>query len=117
MPTKIHAQSVKTKHSRKAPSSNSHATGRTKQVARGTVQAPLQPATSFSTSKHHRILALLVQSNGASIPELAEATGWQQHSLRGFLSGTVKKKLGMNLTSSKGEGEDRRYRVEAGAGN
>ena len=41
-----------------------------------------------------------------------QATGWQQHSVRGFLAGTVKKKLGFTLSSSKPEGEAHRYRIE-----
>ena len=52
-------------------------------------------------TKHDRVLELLSQRNGATIPELMEATGWQQHSVRGFLAGTVKKKLGFTLMSSK----------------
>ena len=39
------------------------------------------------------------------------ATDWQQHSIRGFLAGTVKRKLGLELRSSKPDGEDRRYRI------
>jgi len=63
-------------------------------------------------TKHDRVLTLLSQRNGATIPEMMEATGWQQHSVRGFLAGTVKKKLGFTLTSAKSEGELRRYRIE-----
>ena len=47
---------------------------------------------------------------------MMEATGWQQHSVRGFLAGTVKKKLGFMLTSSKSEAELRRYRIETKRG-
>lgn len=43
--------------------------------------------------------------------ELMEATGWQRHSVRGFLSGTVKKKMRLALTSFKDEGDVRHYRV------
>lgn len=62
-------------------------------------------------TKHDRILSLLNQRNGATIPDMMQATEWQQHSVRGFLAGTVKKKLGLNLTSSKSDGELRRYRI------
>jgi len=47
---------------------------------------------------------------------MMEASGWQQHSVRGFLAGTVKKKLGFPLTSSKSEGELRRYRIDTKRG-
>ncbi|MDX2309617.1 MAG: DUF3489 domain-containing protein [Hyphomicrobium sp.] len=64
-------------------------------------------------TKHDRILTLLSRRDGTTILEMMEASGWQQHSVRGFLAGTVKKKLGFPLTSSKAEGELRRYRIEA----
>ena len=67
-------------------------------------------------TKHDRVLELLSQRNGTTIPEMMEATGWQQHSVRGFLAGTVKKKLGFLLSSSKNEGELRRYRIETKRG-
>jgi hypothetical protein len=67
-------------------------------------------------TKHDRVLELLSQRNGASIPEMMEATGWQQHSVRGFLAGTVKKKLGFTLTSSKIEGDLRRYKIDTKRG-
>jgi hypothetical protein len=50
-------------------------------------------------TKQERVLTLLSQSEGASIEEMMQATDWQQHSVRGFLAGTVKRKLGFLLTS------------------
>jgi hypothetical protein len=64
-------------------------------------------------TKHDRILTLLSRREGATIPEMMEASGWQQHSVRGFLAGTVKKKLGFTLTSTKCNGARRRYRIES----
>ena len=62
-------------------------------------------------TKRDRILTLLSRRDGATIPEIMEICDWQQHSVRGFLVGTVKKKLGLALTSSKVEGDERRYRI------
>ena len=62
-------------------------------------------------SKKELILALLQRKNGACLEEMIAATGWQAHSVRGFLSGTVKNRLGLKLTSQKLDGADRRYRV------
>jgi hypothetical protein len=66
-----------------------------------------------SATKQETVLTLLSRADGVSIPEMMLATQWQQHSVRGFLAGTVKKKLGFQLTSIKAAGDDRRYRIEA----
>jgi hypothetical protein len=63
-------------------------------------------------SKAATILELLKRSNGATLAELMKATGWQPHSVRGFLSGTIGKKLGLTVVSTKGE-EGRAYSVKA----
>ncbi len=62
-------------------------------------------------TKQERMLTLLSQAGGASIEEMMQATDWQQHSVRGFLAGMVKKKLGFSLTSSKLDDGVRRYRI------
>lgn len=67
-------------------------------------------------TKHDRVLTLLSRRDGATILDLMEETGWQQHSVRGFLAGTVKKKLGLELTSFKVEGELRRYSIKTKLG-
>lgn len=67
-------------------------------------------------TKHDRILTLLRRRDGATITEMMEISGWQQHSVRGFLAGTIKKKLGLALTSSKTAGELRRYRIDTKRG-
>ena len=62
-------------------------------------------------SKHDQILALLRRKRGASLAEMQSATDWQAHSVRGFLSGTVKKRLGLKLQSSKSKDGERRYAI------
>ena len=67
-------------------------------------------------TKQELVLTLLSQPDGASIEEMMQATDWQQHSVRGFLAGTVKRKLGFPLTSSKPNDGARRYRIETRRG-
>jgi hypothetical protein len=63
-------------------------------------------------SKTATILEMLKRPGGATAKELLKATGWQPHSLRGFLSGTVGKKMGLTVTSTKGEDGERSYSVK-----
>jgi len=62
-------------------------------------------------SKTATILEMLKRPGGASAQELLKATNWQPHSLRGFLSGTVSKKMGLTVASTKAEHGERRYSV------
>ncbi len=64
-------------------------------------------------TKKQIALSLLERSKGASIVEIQGALGWQAHSVRGFLAGTVRKMPGVILVSEKAEDGPRRYRVEA----
>ncbi len=64
-------------------------------------------------TKKQIALSLLQRSKGASIAEMQGAMGWQAHSVRGFLAGTVRKMPGVILLSEKSESGPRRYRIEA----
>jgi hypothetical protein len=64
-------------------------------------------------SKTAKILDLLKRSGGVTAEELMKVTGWQPHSVRGFLSGTIGKKMGLTVTSFKGEDGVRSYSVKA----
>jgi len=61
-------------------------------------------------SKLAEMIALLRRREGATIDQMAKATGWQTHSVRGAMSGALKKKLGLIVTSSKADGV-RTYRI------
>jgi hypothetical protein len=74
--------------------------------------APSKPAAR-STTKHDRIIAMLRTPAGATLASLVTATEWQQHSVRGFLAGVVRKKLGLNLVSEIGD-KGRVYRIKDG---
>jgi Protein of unknown function (DUF3489) len=64
-------------------------------------------------TKQEAVLALLRQPSGATIDAMLKATGWQQHSVRGFLTGVVKKRLRLKLGSAKVDGV-RVYRIASG---
>jgi hypothetical protein len=72
-----------------------------------------QPKLARNGSKTARILDLLQRPGGATSKDLMKATGWLPHSVRGFLSGTARKKMGLTVTSTKGEDGERTYSVEA----
>jgi hypothetical protein len=96
--------------------------GRKKSANSGTVKsapklakpAKATPAPKTKApSKGHTLIAMLSRPEGATIAAMMEASRWQQHSVRGFLAGTVKKKLGRELVSQKEE-SGRVYRIVAG---
>jgi hypothetical protein len=65
-------------------------------------------------SKKARILTLLKQPKGASLLEIMHATGWQAHSVRGFISGNLVKKMGLKVNSTRRSGGERSYQLMRG---
>ena len=62
-------------------------------------------------SKQATVIGMLKRPEGATIAQIMESTGWQAHTVRGTFAGALKKKLGLDITSSKGTGADRVYRI------
>jgi hypothetical protein len=69
-----------------------------------------------SSSKQSRVIAMLQSSSGTTIAAMMKATGWQQHSVRGFLAGVVRKRLKLKLCSKKVDG-NRVYQITRGSGS
>lgn len=62
-------------------------------------------------SKQAEVIRMLQRAEGATIPQICEATGWQAHTVRGTFAGALKKKLGLTIVSDKPQGGERVYRV------
>ncbi len=70
-----------------------------------------KPATFRAGTKQAQIIAMLQRPEGATVAEMVEATGWQSHTVRGSISGALKKKLGLPITAEKVEGRGSVYRI------
>jgi hypothetical protein len=101
------------------PKSKPKATARSssRKTAQPTSRKRPAPASSRRTVGHQtkraRVIAMLKKPAGATIAAIMAVTDWQQHSVRGFLAGVVRKKLGLNLVSDQTE-KGRVYRIEDG---
>ena len=87
-----------------------------------TAKSPSRPARDHTRSrsahpgsKQSRVIAMLQSPQGATIAAMMKATDWQQHSVRGFLAGVVRKRLKLKLSSKKVDG-NRVYQIASGDG-
>ena len=76
---------------------------------------PKTPRKVRQGTKQAVLIDMLRREEGATIGQVAEATGWQRHTVRGAISGALKKKLGLAVTSEKIDGGERVYRIIAAA--
>ena len=82
---------------------------RTKRAAKP--KAAAKPAKPRAESKQSRLIAMLKQPDGVTIAEIAKALHWELHTVRGAMSGALKKKLGLTIDSEKVADRGRVYRI------
>jgi len=77
------------------------------------IDAVIESATprTRDNSKQAQVIAMLKRPEGATIAQICAATGWQAHTVRGTFAGAFKKKLGLEITSSKEQGSERIYTI------
>lgn len=86
--------------------------GKVLQQKKVELKKPVEPKSRAGT-KQEKVIALLRRPDGTTIAAIMKATGWRQHSVRGFFAAVVRKKLGLTLESDNGDGE-RIYRIVTG---
>jgi hypothetical protein len=105
-------QAKKAKHAAKQIEKAKNPANATTKTAKGKPgKIPRKPATGRDGSKKTEVLGLLQRKGGATLAQIMKATGWQAHSVRGFISGALGKKMGLTVDSVRREDGERVYSI------
>ena len=105
------AATKKAKASKKPAKVKKAATPKKSATPKKAAKATKAKGTANPGSKTAIVLDLMHRKEGATLAEIAKATGWQNHSIRGFVSGHAIKKMGLKVESTKSEAGERTYRI------
>jgi hypothetical protein len=111
MSTQETTTKAETANPKKSKASKKTANAKKATTSKKTAKATKAKAAAKSGSKAAIVLDLMKRKEGATLAEIAKATDWQNHSIRGFVSGHVTKKLGLRVESTKSETGERTYRI------
>jgi hypothetical protein len=99
---------------KKARSNKSATKGRKRRTAQtGAKAAQTGANTARPDSKKAKVVEMLRRSKGATLGEIVKSTGWQAHTVRGFVSGMLTKKMGLTVESFRTDDKERAYRITA----
>jgi Protein of unknown function (DUF3489) len=87
--------------------------GKKAKAPKKTPKAAKKAGAARDGSKAQKIIELLKRPEGATLAAIMKASSWQAHSVRGFISGTLGKKMGLTVVSTKGEDGERTYSIKA----
>jgi hypothetical protein len=112
--SKAAAMDPKTKKDAAAKKASKPAAGKSEKPKQDASKKPAKASKSEPRegSKKQIVIELMQRKDGATLAEIMKQTGWAPHSVRGFVSGQLAKKMGLKVVSAKNEARERTYRIE-----